>query len=167
VDDRDVIQFLKYFTFLSKEEIEALELQHQEKPELRAAHKALAMAATDLIHGKQGTLDAIKASEILFGGALEGISEELFKDVAGEAPSKDLDTGKLGEAGIGLTELLVHAGLAASKGQAKKDLEGGGVYINNVRETNLQRMVTDSDLLFNKYILLRKGKRNYAVIVAV
>ncbi|MDB6055560.1 MAG: tyrS [Verrucomicrobiales bacterium] len=167
VDDRDVIQFLKYFTFLTREEIESLEQQHKERPELRTAHKALAMAATDLIHGNQGTLDAIKASEILFGGALDGISEDLFRDVAGEVPSKEIDSGKLTQPGIGLTELLVHSGLAASKGQAKKDVEGGGVYINNLRESNIQRMVSLEDLLFNKYILLRKGKRNYAVIVAV
>jgi len=63
-------------------------------------------------------------------------------------------------------ELLVHAGFCASKGQARKDIEGGGVNINNVRETNFQRLVTVSDLLFGKHILLRKGKKNYAIVTA-
>ena len=63
-------------------------------------------------------------------------------------------------------ELLVHAGLCPSKGQARKDIEGGGVYVNNIRETNFQRAVTTSDLLFGKHLLLRKGKRNYVVVTA-
>src|SRR6266581_4537623 len=89
-DDRDVIRFLKFFTFLSKAEIEALEKQHQEKPEARVAHKALAGAVTALIHGEGACADAIRASEILFGGNLEGISESTFNEVVGEVPSKEI-----------------------------------------------------------------------------
>src|ERR1041385_3589513 len=74
-DDRDVIKMLKYFTFLSQEEIADLERQHAENPEARAAHKALAKSVTDLIHGEHATAEAIRASEILFGGDLAGISE--------------------------------------------------------------------------------------------
>ena len=74
-DDRDVIRYLKYFTFLSKEEIEALEKKHAENPGAREAHKALAKAVTDLIHGANATTEAIRASEILFGGELKGIAE--------------------------------------------------------------------------------------------
>jgi tyrosyl-tRNA synthetase len=65
-----------------------------------------------------------------------------------------------------LIDLLVHAGLAPSKGQARKDIEGGGVNVNNIRETNLQRSVTTSDLLFGKHVLLRKGKKNYVIVTA-
>src|SRR5881397_3530651 len=77
-DDRDVIRYLKYFTFLPREEIDALERQHAEKPELRAAHKVLAKAATDLVNGPGATAEVIRASEILFGGGLDGISEATF-----------------------------------------------------------------------------------------
>ncbi len=166
VDDRMVIQYLKYFTFLGREEIEALEKQHNENPGARVAHKALAKAMTDLIHGESATAEAIRASEILFGGGLEGISEATFSDIAGEVPSKEIEKSKLEGAGLPLVELLVHSALCPSKGQARKDVEGGGVYVNNIRETNFQRAVTASDLLFGKYLLLRKGKRNYAVLVA-
>jgi tyrosyl-tRNA synthetase len=69
-------------------------------------------------------------------------------------------------AGNLLVELLVHSGLCSSKGQARKDIEGGGVYINNVREAGIQRTVTSNDLLFGKHLLLRKGKRNYVVVTA-
>jgi tyrosyl-tRNA synthetase len=166
VDDRDVIRYLRYFTFLSAEEIAALERQHQQRPEAREAHKALAKAATDLVHGAAATQDAIRASEVLFGGSLEGIGENTFKDVVGEVPSSEIEKGKLDGAGLALVEALVHTGLCPSKGQARKDLEGGGIYVNNVRESNAGRAVTTNDLLFGKHVLLRKGKRNYAVLTA-
>lgn len=166
VDDRDVVRYLKYFTFLTREEIEALAAQHEKQPEARVAHKALAKAVTDLMHGEAATAEAVRASEILFGGGLEGISETTFNDIVGEAPTKDLEKSKLDGEGLPLVELFVIAGLATSKGQARKDIEGGGAYINNIREQNPQRSVTTNDLLFGKNILLRKGKRNYVAIIA-
>ena len=163
-DDRDVIRYLKYFTFLSKAEIESLEKQHAENPGAREAHKALAKAATDLIHGEGATAEAVRASEILFGGKLDGIAESTFNEIVGEVPTKEIEKAKLDGAGIPLVELLVHAGLCPSKGQARKDIEGGGVNINNVREASATRAVTASDLLFGKHVLLRKGKKNYVVV---
>lgn len=165
-DDRDVVKMLKFFTFLSREEINALEQQHHERPESRVAHKALAKAVTDLIHGPDATAEAVRASEILFGGGLEGISEQTFADIVGEVPTKEVARSRLEGEGMPLVELLVESGLSPSKGQARKDVEGGGVNINNVREGNAQRVVTGTDLLFGKYLLLRKGKRNYLAVQA-
>jgi tyrosyl-tRNA synthetase len=164
--DADVIRYLKFFTFLSQEEILALEQQHAANPGAREAHKALARATTDLIHSPAATAEAIRASEILFGGTLDGISESTFNDIVGEVPTKDLERAKLAGAGLPLVELLVHAGLSPSKGQARKDIEGGGVNINNVREASAARAVTTNDLLFGKHVLLRKGKKNYVVVTA-
>jgi tyrosyl-tRNA synthetase len=152
---------------LSQEEIAELEKQHAEKPEGRVAHKALAKAVTDLIHGSNATAEAMRASEILFGGGLEGISEETFKDIVGEVPTKEIARNKFEGDGISLIELLVEAGLTNSKGQARKDIEGGGININNMREGNVQRQVTTGDLLFGRFLLLRKGKRNYTAISSV
>ena len=165
-DDRDVIRYLKFFTFLPQEEIEALEKQHAENPGARVAHKALAKAVTDLIHGADATAEAIRASEILFGGELKGIAESTFNEIVGEVPTKEIEKSKLDGAGMPLVELLVHAGLCPSKGQARKDIEGGGVNINNVREASATRAVTANDLLFGKHLLLRKGKKNYVVVTA-
>jgi tyrosyl-tRNA synthetase len=165
-DDRDVIRYLKYFTFLSQSEIESLEKAHTENPGARVAHKALAKAATDLIHGEHATTEAVRASEILFGGELQGISESAFNEIIGEVPTKEIEKAKLEGAGVPLVELLVHAGLCPSKGQARKDIEGGGVNINNVREASATRAVTAGDLLFGKHVLLRKGKKNYVVVTA-
>ena len=165
-DDRDVIRYLKYFTFLSQDEIAALEKKHAENPGLREAHKSLAKAVTDLIHGESATTEAMRASEILFGGELKGVAESTFNEIVGEVPTKEIEKSKLGGAGLPLAELLVHSGLCSSKGQARKDIEGGGVNVNNVRESNVQRAVTSNDLLFGRHILLRKGKKNYVVVTA-
>jgi tyrosyl-tRNA synthetase len=165
-DDRDVVRYLKFFTFLSQEEIADLERQHVENAGARAAHKALAKAVTDLVHGPAATAEAMRASEILFGGELAGVSESTFQEIVGEVPTKELEKAQLEGGGKPLVELLVHGGLSASKGQARKDMEGGGVYLNNVREAGVQRAVTASDLLFGKHLLLRKGKRNYVVLTA-
>jgi tyrosyl-tRNA synthetase len=165
-DDRDAIRYLKYFTFLTREEIEALEKSHGENPGARVAHKALAKAVTDLIHGENATAEAVRASEILFGGNLEGVSETTFNEIVGEVPTKEIAKPSLEGQGLPLVEALVQSGLCPSKGQARKDVEAGGVYINNVREANAQRHVTTSDLLFGKHLLLRKGKKNYVVMTA-
>jgi tyrosyl-tRNA synthetase len=165
-DDRDVIRYLKYFTFLTQEEIVALERQHAENPGARVAHTGLAKAVTELVHGASATAEAVRASEILFGGDLAGVSETTFNEIVGEVPTKEIDKSQLDGVGKPLVEVLVHSGLCPSKGQARKDIEGGGVYINNTREGNFQRAVTSNDLLFGKHLLLRKGKRNYVVVTA-
>jgi tyrosyl-tRNA synthetase len=163
-DDSDVLRHLNFFTFLGKEEIQALAEQHKTRPESRAAHKVLAAAMTDLVHGKTATSEAVRASEILFGGELEGIAESTFNEIVGEVPTREMDRSRLEGAGTPLVEVLATSGLSPSKGQARKDIEGGGVYVNNIRQSNLQRAVTTNDLLFGKHLLLRKGKRNYTVI---
>ena len=165
-DDRDVIRYLKYFTFLSKEEIESLEKRQNTKPELRLAQYELAAQITELIHGAKALTNASLASTIVFGGSVDKINEETFNYILDEVPTKEIEKSKLGGAGIPLVELLVHAGLCPSKGQARKDIEGGGVNINNVREASATRAVTSNDLLFGKHILLRKGKKNYVVVTA-
>lgn len=166
VDDRDVVRYLKYFTFLSRDEVEELASQHEAEPHARIAHKALAREVTTLVHGEEAVTEAIRASEILFGGELEGITEATFREVAGEVPTCELSTDRFGGEGLWLPELLHEAGLAQSRGQARKDVKGGGVYVNGKRIDDEQHKLTASDLMFGKYVLLRRGKRNYAVVIA-
>ena len=165
-DDRDAIRYLQFFTFLDRKEIAALTQAHEANPGARAAHRALARAVTEMIHGASATQEAMRASEILFGGELAGVSETTFQEIVGEVPSQPVERARLDGAGLVLTELLVHAGLCPSKGQARKDLEGGGIYVNNVRESAGQRAIKTGDLLFGKHLLLRKGKKNYVVVTA-
>jgi len=166
LEDDDVIKILKMLSFANQETVADLEQQHTANPGARVPHKFLARELTELLHGKTAVDDVLRASEILFGGELAGVSESVFNDIVGEVPTKEIEKSKVDGAGIPLVELLVHAGLCASKGQARKDIEGGGVNINNIRETNAARAVTSKDLLFGKYILLRKGKKNYVVVTA-
>jgi tyrosyl-tRNA synthetase len=163
-DDADVIKLLKVLTFVSREQIESLEREHVKNPGARAPQKTLARELTTLVHGQGACDDAVRASEIMFGGELGGVSEAVFEDVVGEVPTRTFDKAELAGAGAALVDLLVLSGLSASKGQARKDVEGGGIYLNNVRVTEFARGVTTSDLLFGKYLLLRKGKRTYAVL---
>ena len=167
-DDRDVIRYLKYFTFKPREEIEALEKSLAENPERRLPHKKLAQAVTELIHGEVEMINADVASRVLFGKNVDLINSKtnIFNCIIGEVPTKEIEKVKFDGAGFPLIELFVYVGLCQSKGQARKDIEGGGVNINEVRETNFQRAVTSSDLLFGKHLLLRKGKKNYVVVTA-
>jgi len=166
-DDRDVIRYLKYFTFLSKGKITELEKSHTENPGTREAHTALAIAMTDLIHGQNATKEAQQASQILFGGGLEGISEKTFNEIVGEVPTIEIEKSKLEGEGMPILELFVTSSLCQSNGQARKDLQGGGLNLNNERQSDPKLKITAEALLFGKHLLLRKGKRNYTVISAV
>ncbi|MGE3309852.1 MAG: tyrosine--tRNA ligase [Limisphaerales bacterium] len=165
-EDADVGKLLRALTFLQREEIEDLERQQAANPGARAAQSALAREITTRVHGTQACDDAIRASSILFGGELAGIGESTFQEIVGEVPTREIERCRLETPGLALTEVLVHAGLCPSKGQARKDVEGGGIYVNNVREASVQRLVTTTDLLFGKHVLLRKGKRSYTVVTA-
>jgi tyrosyl-tRNA synthetase len=158
VEDAQVVQLLRYFTFLSPEEIAALETQHAATPERREAHRRLALELTRLVHGESATADAVRASEILFGGSLEGITEAQFQEVGAEVPNVTLPRTLLGQPGAALPEILTASGLSPSKGQARKDVEAGGVYINNVRANDAKLILETSHLLFGEFVLMRKGK---------
>jgi tyrosyl-tRNA synthetase len=163
-DDRDVIKLLKVLTFLPADQIAALEQDLVASPGARAPHKALAREVTTLVHGEAAAQEAVRASEILFGGDLAGVGESTFNELLGEVPTKTLEASRLSGTGMLVTELLVHAALSGSKGQARTDIQGGGASLNNVRVGEVQRAVTTADLLFGKHLLLRKGRRNYAVV---
>jgi len=166
VDDRDVVRYLNFFTFLHRDEIEALAKQHEDQPHARIAHKALAKEVTTLVHGDAAVTEVIRASEILFGGELDGITEATFREIAGEVPTHEISLACFGGEGLWLPELLHAAGLTQSRGQARKDVKGGGVYVNNRRIDDEQHKLQSGDLLFGKYLLLRRGKRNYGVVLA-
>jgi tyrosyl-tRNA synthetase len=166
-DDADVGKLLRVLTFLPRGEIEQVEAEQKTNPGARVAQKTLARELTTLVHGADALAAALKASEILFGGSLDGVTEAVFSDVVGEVPTRDFEKSKLAAPGASLLDLLVHSGLCPSRGQAKKDVEGGGIYLNNVRVAETHRTLTESDLLFGQHLLLRKGKRTYAVLRSV
>ena len=166
-DDRDVIRYLKYFTFLTRDEIAALAEQHAANPGARVAHEALAISVTTLIHGAAAANEAQSVSKVLFGGDLEGISECTLQKISEEMPEERFSILTFSTRGIGLLDLLVQTKLCNSKGQARTDVAAGAIYLNNVRETGIQRLLTQDDLLFGKCLILRKGKKNYCMALAV
>ena len=167
VEDAEAPKLLRTLTFVPSERIKELETATGRDPGARVAQKTLARELTELVHGGTACADAVRASEIMFGGGLDGISEALFQDVIGEVPTREISRDRFSGPGTPLTDLLVHAGLCPSKGQARKDIEGGGIYLNNVRVSEFARTASASDLLFGRFLLLRKGKRTYAVVSAV
>ncbi len=162
-EDAKVCEYLRKFTFLPRAEIEALEAAHAAQPHLREAAKTLARGVTRIIHGPAALETALRASEILFGAEIGDTTEDTFRDVVGEVSTTDLPAGA---APLPLIDALVATGLAPSKGQARKDIQGGGIYVNNVRvePTDFARVLAETDRLFTRYVLLRKGKRSYAVL---
>ena len=167
-EDAKVCEYLRKFTFLPRAEIEPLETAHAANPGTREAHQQLAMEVTTLVHGPKACASAFRASQILFGGFIDpDTTEETFLDVADEIPTIEIPRERLSTApGFPLAEALLLAALETSKGNARKAIEAGGAYVNNVRSEPSQptRALTEADLLFTKYILLRKGKKSYAVL---
>ena len=161
-DDRDAIPYLRYFTWLEREEIEAIAAATAERPQERAAQKRLAVEVTRLVHGESRLEQAARASRMLFGEELAGASADEIAEVFAEVPASDLEASAL--AGAELVTVLAASGVAASKGEARRLLQGGGVYVNNRRENDPARRLSVEDAIGGRYIVLRKGRREYHLL---
>ncbi|MGV3244216.1 tyrosine--tRNA ligase [Staphylococcus sp. 11261D007BR] len=157
--DEDVVKFLKYFTFLSKEEIEALAESVKEAPHLRKAQKALAENVTQFIHGEEALKEAQRISEALFSGDLKSLSaEEIktgFKDVPQVTLSRDTKN---------LVEALVETKISSSKRQAREVITNGAIYINGEREQDLQYELSEKDQYEGAFTIIRRGKKKYFMV---
>jgi tyrosyl-tRNA synthetase len=160
--DAEVGHLLRVFTFLSREEIEALEAQHAEKPFLRAAQRTLAAQVTTLVHGAQETSRIEEASEALFsGGSLAAVDPDVLTQALSTArPLVAAAEGKT------LTDLFVEAGLVQSRGEARRAFAEGGAYLNNERVDDPDYVPADADFLGGKVLVLRRGKKSFAGVSA-
>ena len=159
-DDRDAGKFLRMFTFLDLDEIEAIEAAHASNLAGRGAQKRLAQEVTRIVHGEAALLRAELATEILFGREIQGLSDAELADIFGDVPSTQLERSRL-EAGIDLISLLVEMGASASKGEARRALTAGSIYLNNVKVTDAALMVTAAQLASESTLVVRTGKKNY------
>lgn len=159
-DDRDVGKFLRYFTFLSRDEIEHLDKLTEESPEKRYAQKVLAIEVTKLVHGEPETMRAARAAEALFTEDIATLDEALLLSVFADAPSTTLARRVLDA--FDLTEALVGSGLVKSKSDARRAIEQGGAYVNNRKFTG--EPITAADLLHDRFLVLRRGKRDFALL---
>ncbi len=159
-EDEKVGELLRTFTFLPRAKIEELEARHAEKPFLREAQKVLADEVTSLVHGADETAQAKAAAEALFGGGdITALSSATLAAALGEAGAVDVDAA----AGIpGVIDLLTLTGLAASKGEARRTVAEGGVYLNNVRIEDVDHVPFSSDLIAGSWLVLRRGKKRFA-----
>ncbi|WP_091301486.1 tyrosine--tRNA ligase [Micromonospora halophytica] len=156
-DDRDVTRYLRYFSFRSREELEALEKEAAERPAARAAQRALAEELTTLVHGEREMAQAVAASQALFGrGSLEELTPETLRAALTEAGLVHLD--ELPD----VAGLLKESGLVPSMKEARRVIAEGGAYVNNTRVTEVDAVVAPEDLLHGRYLVLRRGKRSFA-----
>ncbi|WML59453.1 tyrosine--tRNA ligase [Neobacillus sp. PS2-9] len=157
--DADVVKYLKYFTFLSHEEIEQLEHSVQEEPHLRKAQKTLAEEMTRLIHGEESLQQAIKISQALFSGDVKNLSAAEIKQGFKDVPSFDA-----GEEDGNLVDLLVAAKISPSKRQAREDITNGAVTINGEKITDTAYALQENDRIDGQFTIIRRGKKKYTLI---
>jgi tyrosyl-tRNA synthetase len=164
--DADVMTFLKYFTFLPHPKLAEIEQSLKTEPEKRVAQTTLAREVTRLVHGDAELARAEAATQALFGTAIRDLDEETLLDVLAGAPSTRKERAALdaaGDAGVPLIDLLAETQLCPSKGQARKDLAAGGIYVNNERAAD-GATIQAKDLIAGKHLVLRKGKKNYHLV---
>jgi tyrosyl-tRNA synthetase len=158
-DDQDVVKFLKYFTFLTPEEVGRLEGEVKQQPEKREAQRILAAEVTKLVHGEQALSSAMHITQALFSGNIQELSqseiEEAFKDV----PSTLLE-----DEDLNVVDLLVTAKVAPSKRQARQDIESGAITINGTRMNEVDKQVNELGRIGTAYVIIRRGKKNYYLV---
>lgn len=158
-EDADVVRFLKVFTFLSREEIEALAVEVAERPHKREAQKALAAEVTRLVHGQEALDQVLAATAALWGsGDLRSVNGKILKGATAHLPNAEVEIGK-----TNLVDLLIAAGFEKGRGAAMRTIKNGGAYLNNQKVTDPDRTIGAEDGLPGSLVLFRKGKRNLAV----
>jgi tyrosyl-tRNA synthetase len=163
-DDRDVEKLLKYFTFFSVEEISALLAEQGRDPGKRPAQRRLAMEMTARVHGADVGRSVVEASRLLFGGLdLRGAGADVLRVLSQELPVAKLARAEL--EGMSILDALVKAGLATSKGDARRGIQGKGFLVNGEAIATPERTLGAGDVLHGSYVMLQKGKRNHALLV--
>ena len=168
VSDEDAINFIKIYTLLGKDEIENLVKQHEEAPNLRTLQKAIGKDVTIRVHGQEAFNTAVEASQILFGkttqDALRKLDKQTLLDIFDGVPQVQVAMSDL-KNGYDVVDLTVEAGVFKSKGEARRMIQGGGLSINQEKVTTVDAKLDDSNLVSDEYIVLKKGKKNYHLII--
>lgn len=163
LDDADVEKALNFFTEMSMEETRAVIDEHFKAPEKRVAQKRLADDFTKLIHGETGLQVARRATEIFFGAEISDLNDSQLTAIFADVKSSELPRNVL-EEGLSVIDAFVESGLAKSKGDARRTLQGGGAYVNNRKITDTDATLTTADLASETVMILRSGKKNYALL---
>jgi tyrosyl-tRNA synthetase len=162
--DTEVVKLIKVFTFASQEEARVLEEGVAKDPAKRAAQAFLADSLCNLVHGVDATEDAKRCAAVLFGGSFEGLSDQQILDIFAEAPCTEVKKSDV--AAMDMASLLGTT-VANSKGEARRLVQGGGIYVDNQRMSDPAMQVSATQLLAKGFIILRSGKKNYHLVKAV
>ena len=162
--DDDAGACLRMLTELTLEEIEKLDQSRQDQPQARESQRAIADQLTLLVHGSEGLASAARASEILFGAEIADLDDAQLLDVFSDVPSHEISADQLSGGTLQLVDSLVETGLCQSKTDARRAIEQGGAYINNRRVDGVDRMLTTDDLVSASVIVIRRGKKKYALL---
>jgi tyrosyl-tRNA synthetase len=163
LDDADVAMALRFFTEMSQEETQALIDEHFQSPEKRIAQKRLADDFTLLIHGEEGLQVARRATDIFFGAEISNLTDAQLVAIFADVKSKELPRSVLSD-GLSVIDAFVESGLAQTKSEARRTLQGGGVYVNNRKVTDINAKLLEQDLASETVMILRSGKKNYALL---
>ncbi len=162
--DKDVIPYLKYFTWRTESEIAELSAAVTDQPEQRAAQRVLARDMTALVHDATALARAEQAAQALFGGDITGLSGAEIADIFAEVPASQMPRQPLAAGEVTVLDLLVNSTLAKSKAEARRALAEGGIYLNNQRVTDPAQLLGPADVLDGSFLLLRRGKKTYHLV---
>lgn len=162
-DDRDVIAYLKFFTWLKREAIQELEDSVRLEPHTRKAQKELARLVTEMVHGETALARAVRASEVLFGKEVDGLTAKEIAYIFADVPATELERSRLDGDGLALNDLLVISGVAPSKAEAKRLIQAGGICVNNRRVSDARKIIP-SEFIEGQILILRKGPKHYHLI---
>lgn len=158
-DDRDVIKYLKFFTFLSQEQIKDLEEKVANEPHKREAQKTLAKEMTLFVHGEEALADALTITDALFSGDVKQLTAKQIEDGFSNMPSSEV-----GKADMNLIDWLIETKIEPSKRQAREDVTNGAIYINGERVQDTDFVVTSDNSFEERFIIIRKGKKKYTLV---
>lgn len=165
--DAEVIDHLKYFTWLTREEIADLEQKTAAHPERREAQRTLAAEMTRMTHGETALEKALQASEVLFGGEIVGLAAAEIADIFADVPSSEVPRSRFEGEGVPVVDVLDEVEMTRSKGEARRLLKSGGIYVNNLPAQGSDAALILSDAIDGQFIVLRRGKKRYHLIQVV
>ncbi len=163
-EDSVVGTYLRYYTWLDRTRIEELDAAVATHPEARQAQRTLAREVTSLVHGEAAAAKAERAAAALFSEEIVGLDEVTLVELLADAPSSSWSRDRLADGGLSLVEAMVETGLAPSRSAARTTIEQGGAYVNNRRELDRARQLGPDDLLRDRYLLLRRGRRDQHLV---
>ncbi|MGI9474771.1 MAG: tyrosine--tRNA ligase [Rubripirellula sp.] len=164
VDDADVMRCIAYLTEIEEDEYNGLRDATEQDPGRATAQHRLAEWITEFVHGEEGLANAVRASKMLFGGEIGEQTDASLGEIFADVPSSEVARDKLDGEGLWIVEALQAAGLVSSGGEGRRAVKEGGVYVNNIRATDEKQRLDDSNLASETVMVLRKGKKNYALL---